>query len=673
MQLDLEFPTTLTGIPVPGRQEPVFWICELRLLKKFSAEPGAEIRRVKFRRGLNVVWAEPPKVADDRADQRISGHASGKSTLCRLIRYVFGEETLAEESVAERIRAHFPDGWVVAHVRVKEKSWTVARSFIRMREDCSAATGSIDQFLAGRVEKSGYHQFRKVMEDLLPDITPMTKLHSGELLTFWHLFPWLTRDQDCQFQKVQVWRDNPASQANAPVLTQEQAMLVMRSVIEPESVREAELVERLNDLAQKRKDLSRRDDFLSKLIDQDQARIQYVGQMDSNGTGLGELLHNEIRDRCQRLIDGAESLAETEASRLEEYSRARDDLFAQCQGAEDQYTDALAGYRQRLRELKTLQEDLRIETFNVENLDEIQEAARRRPTRSYCHVPLEVARAEGCHLDEKHTEPFDRDSLENLARIKNDENKLHQQRNALEIYRSFLQQEKLRIDGLKRDLASAEKILEEFRAQIEYIKTKRISRASRVLEALDRLEHDRQQAEATKQDIREVDADHKAYAEDLKKTRDRVMNASPAPGQFYSEIVGRILGREVSGVLQTRNGKIELSCTYHEGAVSSAAIRAVEHVCFDLSAVALSVEGIGLHPRFLLHDGPRVSDLAANIYGYYFRFVASLEEAAQEEPNFQYIITTTEPPPAKFLEEPWLVCHLDASKAETRLLKTDLA
>ena len=221
MQLDLEFPTTLTGIPVPGRQEPVFWICELRLLKKFSAEPGAEIRRVKFRRGLNIVWAEPPKVADDRANQRISGHASGKTTLCRLIRYVFGEETLAEESVAERIRARFPDGWVVAHVRVKEKSWTVARSFIRMREDCSAATDSIDQFLAGRVEKSGYHQFRKTMEGLLPSITPLTKLHNGEPLTFWHLLPWFTRDQDCQFQNVQIWRDNPTWQESFRVAPDE--------------------------------------------------------------------------------------------------------------------------------------------------------------------------------------------------------------------------------------------------------------------------------------------------------------------------------------------------------------------------------------------------------------------------------------------------------------------
>lgn len=78
------------------------------------------------------------------------------------------------------------------------------------------------------------------------------------------------------------------------------------------------------------------------------------------------------------------------------------------------------------------------------------------------------------------------------------------------------------------------------------------------------------------------------------------------------------------------------------------------------------------HPRFLLHDGPRVADLSPSIHQRYFEFAADLEKRAGGKPNFQYIITTTEPPPPEFQVEPYLRLRLDASRPEDRLLKRDL-
>ena len=73
------------------RPEPLFWICEVRFLSKFSPEPESEIRRINFRKGLNIVWAIPPNEYHAEDDQRIAGHATGKTTLCRMIRYLLGE------------------------------------------------------------------------------------------------------------------------------------------------------------------------------------------------------------------------------------------------------------------------------------------------------------------------------------------------------------------------------------------------------------------------------------------------------------------------------------------------------------------------------------------------------------------------------------------------------
>ena len=81
---------------------------------------------------------------------------------------------------------------------------------------------------------------------------------------------------------------------------------------------------------------------------------------------------------------------------------------------------------------------------------------------------------------------------------------------------------------------------------------------------------------------------------------------------------------------------------------------------------------MGAHPRFLIHDGPRVSDLAATIFKQYFLYAYELEKIAAGNPSFQYIITTTEPPPAELQKLPWLVCELDATSPESRLLKCNL-
>ena len=78
------------------------------------------------------------------------------------------------------------------------------------------------------------------------------------------------------------------------------------------------------------------------------------------------------------------------------------------------------------------------------------------------------------------------------------------------------------------------------------------------------------------------------------------------------------------------------------------------------------------HPKFLLHDGPRVADISRAIYHRYFEFAEDLERRAKGRPNFQYIITTTEPPPERFVAEPYLRLKLDASRPEDRFLKCNL-
>lgn len=74
----------------------------------------------------------------------------------------------------------------------------------------------------------------------------------------------------------------------------------------------------------------------------------------------------------------------------------------------------------------------------------------------------------------------------------------------------------------------------------------------------------------------------------------------------------------------------------------------------------------------VMDNGPRVADISPAIYHRYFEFAGYLERRAKGHPNFQYIITTTEPPPERFVAEPYLCLKLDASRPEDRFLKCNL-
>jgi hypothetical protein len=70
-----------------------------------------------------------------------------------------------------------------------------------------------------------------------------------------------------------------------------------------------------------------------------------------------------------------------------------------------------------------------------------------------------------------------------------------------------------------------------------------------------------------------------------------------------------------------------------------------------------------------------LTDMAHDVYRRFFVLARELENcfSSDWEPSFQYIVTTTEPPPSEMLEQPWLLAPvLDGTRPEKRLLGVDL-
>src|SRR6266545_4753175 len=110
-------------------KEPVLWVREVRLLYRLEPGDKAEIRRVVLHRGVNIVWAKPadPDEADPAARGR--GHDVGKTSFCRLIRYLLGEEHFGNEELRLAIAAKesLNRAWVMGEVVLDSELWAVAR------------------------------------------------------------------------------------------------------------------------------------------------------------------------------------------------------------------------------------------------------------------------------------------------------------------------------------------------------------------------------------------------------------------------------------------------------------------------------------------------------------------------------------------------------------------
>ncbi len=92
----------------------------------------------------------------------------------------------------------------------------------------------------------------------------------------------------------------------------------------------------------------------------------------------------------------------------------------------------------------------------------------------------------------------------------------------------------------------------------------------------------------------------------------------------------------------------------------------------DLACLSASICGLGHLPRFIIHDSPREADLESHIYARLFEFILELERSFHgQSPSFQYIVTTTTPPPQDFRADPYLRLLLDRRQPDGLLLRQE--
>lgn len=647
--------------PHSDRREPALWFKELRLLDRLDL--AAERRKITLHRGINILWAAPedPDAEQGLYRDGLAGHASGKTLFCRILRHLLGEEPFGTQSQRDGIHKHSLTLWALASVRVSGRSWIVGRPLAIDGEKFAVPVDTFDEALPGpEAPMGGYDEFLNEVKKLGQSIEPLFPGAGWR-----HLLPWLARDQESRFSSLVAWRE-AVSQGDNPLTKVIDRHQVMRAVLGLLDHREPALRQKLEG------DQTTLETLRNKHVtDETQLTGKVVLATDQAAKLLGEEMPNETDAIVARLDSLAEVLRDG-AQGLNKRPPAPAVVAAQkrLNAANKSLTVAestLEQVNKQLPELRTRRDrDLtvarQIKTGNVVD-----------PTRTdanFCPHTLITAKKNGCY---KETKPSDESAL-SVTDLENQAKADTIAITALEAKTKKLNAEMSKLEAAVEDAEThLNDATTEANRDLALILQKAASAESiaKLYRSIANTRDEQTKAANTiKQRGDALDADRATLARLRRDMEDKVVELS----NIFADIIRGVMGASVEPELRVTADGIE-SHVARGSELSGAALDTIKTLALDLSAVIASIEGKGDHPRFLIHDGPREGDMARVIYDRFFFYTTGIEHAfaTPDEASFQYIITTTTPPPKSMREgSRWLLDPvLDSRTKDRRLLRED--
>jgi hypothetical protein len=639
-RLDIQPPTDASG--------PRLWIRRVVIWR----EPGGDaIRDVELRPGFNIVWTPEDKGI---------GHGAGKTLFCRLLRYCLGEDRFAPDDQRAQIGAAFPNGLVGAEIILDGVCWAIIRPLGNRRRHLAVPNGNLEELAEIESASTGFEPFLDAIERaFLPiELASLIPGNRADRRGWPIALAWLMRDQECRFHGVLDWRstesesDSPARGLNKTEKLD--ALRVFLQAITPEEQLKRREVAALDE---SRNELETEVGHRQWQIDQAKATlIPALGLTEDIFTD-GALAKDVLLKAAQKQTDEASQLPSEESSNNIEQLKKE---FETAQ-----------------TEVNALDKQVGILNSDIPNIQRIMaKIAGEYPGLSYalqeaesfpcpiCEVPVDRVLATKCGLSHKlpdleacrlrlskNREEFAAETAR-LAVAKNDRNLALRELSTVRQKAKELGDHIATLDAAQKNRSS----------NWESAKQRSIAVAN-LVELID------QQAKATKKLQKlntEIDSERQLIAAFVDKQTPVFARLS----EKFDPIIRHLVGAEARGSIALTGKGLTLAVQMG-GKRSSSAIDSLKVIAFDISALCLSIEGKGNMPAFLVHDSPREADLGLDIYHRLFLFSRWLEGVGNQ-PLFQYIVTTTTPPPDNMKAKPWLRLTLRGTPERERLLSVDL-
>lgn len=647
----------------------VFWISEIRILRQLSTHGDDEIRKIPLQKGINIVWSPPGEVGGDER-QRGRGHAAGKTSFCRAVRYILGEKHYGNKFISAKIAdsVGLARAYVVAQVWIGDIPWAVARPLYQGGRHFSIPNTTLDEALAAEPSSRFTHEdFVTALNEAVLSGWEIRHFDTkGEQAIKWmHVLQALARDQESHLSSLHNWR-SPQSAHDCPDMGDSERPFLMRCLMGLADEREnKQLQNRAKQLAlQKTEELNTQ--FYTRIFNESLTELKesmpdlssdvspledlFVEQVKKIATSEALKKAKDINDKIAKL-----GLAELKSRREEQLAK-----IAQIKGRIEEREETLMDLQSKLQAHQSKVSPTAKDTEELRS--ELIKSLRRG---HHCGVPIPVAVAE-CQVywrlgigKDQQPSPVEDYSEGVVARFKAEIEKLGQE---LKPHRDEIKTSEAAKTELEAKIRQEEKIETALNGQLQVILAEPGEKSRLALNIAQALKK-RAVANAAI-----VEAEKSAANSDklLEEIRQDSAQAQERLSSIFNAVVKNVAGDHMSGEL--RFTKIENNAAlFREGEVVSEAFNALKSLAYDFTALVASLNGIGHHPGFILHDSPRESDMEPSLYQPYFNFVSRL--ATNSSGSFQYIVTTTEPPPASLQTTPPICLTLDGSNGGDALYR----
>jgi hypothetical protein len=188
----------------PVRKQPRMWIETIWLVE--SREPLLVTRTIDLHPGLNIVWARE-STSTETSGLASAGHGVGKTSLCLLMRYILGDDAPAISTLREKASAGFPKGGVAAKVHVDGTTWLVFRPYGAYSHSLAAPCDALESLVQGAVPNEFQEYLGALEQFSIGRLAAQSLPGTNQPLRWRHLLAWCIRDQRTRFDGFYHWRD----------------------------------------------------------------------------------------------------------------------------------------------------------------------------------------------------------------------------------------------------------------------------------------------------------------------------------------------------------------------------------------------------------------------------------------------------------------------------------
>jgi hypothetical protein len=593
--------------PYAGNTEPKLWFQKLVIRRGGKRQD----RAITFTRGLNIIWSER-KVGDDRSLN------AGNTSLTRLLRYCLGEDHFGTGVHERRVQANFPQGAVAAHLRLAKTDWWIVRSLSDPSQRIAVRSEVLENPWAEvfRPKDESFNEFLKSIHDVFK---PAIQAHNASEVAM----GFIARDHEGGFDSVFRWR---AAHKNSR-----------------QNIREELRVWALCALLGFR-----------VWTDRVAPEASHPGKT-ADSTAAPHLPEDLLPEIAERLGITAGRTASTRT------------LLAQAEKNEAAAASALEAAQERLRqlvELEKLQAELAHLDGKLEAVDRLQKAKSKHKLRGDKKCGLVKQRASklieddecllrkaGCYIKPDAEAISLCDEMKNIGKEKSQAQK--------------------RITSLKGKIGevSAAQVQMVIGTQQNAVDQCRAAllKAHGVSQTLKNLSEPAKPSSSVSESAKPSPCDEGQCSEGQCDKGPQTTEQSTEPtkeesdrnfAEFvdtYRRVVVQLISPTAAKALNAHLGGIHDLLEEDQLGSKESLMRLWT---FDMAALLRSIESPLPLPGLLIHDSPKQEDLADEQYWGLFRFARLLEQKDQDSARFQYIITTSTPPPDDLRDGDHVRLHL---------------